>query len=303
MQNMNPAPQCLACGHQDFKKLFPVGEYVLLKCGQCGLVQTYPIVTQEHVDDWYDHSYFESLLRRKPQEVMYHQRTLNLIEHFKTSGKMLEIGIGMGIFMELAHNRGWDIEGVDPAQAACQYVADILKLTMYYGSLESVQLPQNHFDVISLRHVLEHVPNPRPFLHKLHRLVKDDGIVAIAVPNFGGLHARLEKERWFHLSIPYHVAHYTPKTLTTLLTVCDFEIIKLFTLDLSCSSYLLEALNILLRLLRREPVKIYVSPQETDSTKGLSHWIIAKETIFNGLMARLGFGEEIMVIAGKKTSA
>jgi 2-polyprenyl-3-methyl-5-hydroxy-6-metoxy-1,4-benzoquinol methylase len=299
MQNVNAIPHCLACGHQDLTTLFPVKAYRVLKCVQCGLVQTDPIVTQEDINAWYDQTYFESLLQRKPQEIVYHRRMLDLIERVKTTGKMLEVGIGIGIFMELAHDHGWDIEGIDPAQAACQYVTDTLHLTTYHSSLESMQLPQNHFDVISLRHVLEHIPTPRPFLQKLHRLVKDDGLVAIAVPNFGGLHARIEKAQWFHLSIPYHVAHYTPKTLTSLLTACHFEIIKLWTLDLSCSSYLLEILNLLLRLLKREPVKFYVSPQETDPTKGFSHWIVAKEAILNGLMARLGLGEEIMVIARK----
>jgi hypothetical protein len=66
---------------------------------------------------------------------------------------------------------------------------------------------------------------------------------------------------------------------------------------------LLEILNWLLRLIKRKSVKLYVSPQEKDLTKSFSHWIIAKEAIFNGLMARLGLGEEIMVLARKKILA
>jgi len=61
-------------------------------------------------------------------------------------------------------------------------------------------------------------------------------------------------------------------------------------------------LNLLLGLLKQKPVKFYVSPQETDRRR-LSHWIISKEAIFNGLMARLGLGEEIMVLARKKILA
>ena len=212
---------------------------------------------------------------------------------------MLEIGIGVGFFMELAHSRGWDIEGLDPSQAACNYVADNLKLTTHHGTLESVQFPQRLFDVISLRHVFEHVPMPKAFLHELHRIVKDDGIICLAVPNFGGFRSRIEKGKWFHLSIPHHIVHYTPKTLTSLLISCGFEIVKLRTLDLSCSSYIIKGLNIILKLMKRETVNMYVNPQETDPTMDLPHWIIAKEAIFNGLIAQIGLGEEIMVIAKK----
>jgi 2-polyprenyl-3-methyl-5-hydroxy-6-metoxy-1,4-benzoquinol methylase len=296
---MDSSPTCIVCGNRQFKTLFSVDEYSLCKCLQCNLVQTYPLVIQENIDTLYNSSYFEGLMQRRKQELFYQKRILNLIERYKKLGKMLEIGIGVGFFMELAHSRGWDIEGVDPSQAACNYVADTLKLTTHHGTLESLQLPQKHFDVISLRHVFEHIPTPKSFLNELHRIVKDDGIICLAVPNFGGFRSWIEKGKWFHLSIPYHLVHYTPKTLASLLTSCDFEIIKLRTLDLSCSSYLIKLLNLILRLMKRETVNMYVNPQETDPKVDLSHWIISKETIFNGLIARIGFGEEIIVIAKK----
>ena len=88
---------------------------------------------------------------RRPQEQVYHQRILNFVEQYKTSGHMLEVGIGIGIFMELADKRGWKIEGVDPSEATCQYVFERLQLPVHHGYLESVKFPQGRFDVISLR--------------------------------------------------------------------------------------------------------------------------------------------------------
>lgn len=300
MKKTDSSLTCIVCGNQKFKKLFSVDAYSLCKCLRCGLVQTDPLVIQDNIDELYDNNYFDGLIQRKKQELFYQERILTLIERYKKPGKMLEIGIGVGFFMELAHSRGWDIEGLDPSQAACKHVSDTLNFTTHHGTLESVQLPQKHFDAISLRHVFEHVPTPKSFLNKLHRIVKDDGIICLAVPNFGGFRARIEKGQWFHLSIPYHLVHYTPKTLTSLLTSCDFDIVKLRTLDLSCSSYLIKLLNIMLRLMQRETVNMYVNPQETDPTVDLAHWIIAKEAIFNGLIARIGLGEEIAVIARKR---
>jgi 2-polyprenyl-3-methyl-5-hydroxy-6-metoxy-1,4-benzoquinol methylase len=295
---------CLLCGHQRFRRLFTVGGCALWQCRQCGLSQTVPLPPADDSDALYDHGYFEGLVQRKPQETVYQARLLDLLEQFKRprpdARKMLEVGIGVGIFMELAHDRGWQIEGVDPSQAACRYVSETLHLPTHPGALETLRLPAQQFDAIVLRHVLEHVPAPQPFLHELHRILKDDGLICLAVPNFGGLHARLERAAWFHLSLPYHVAHYTPAALTRLVTACNFEIIRRVTLDLSCSSYLIQLLNLVLRALRRPPANMYVSPQETDPRKSLAHWIVAKERYFNALMARFGLGEEIVVVLRKQ---
>jgi SAM-dependent methyltransferase len=213
---------------------------------------------------------------------------------------MLEVGIGIGFFMELATEKGWDIEGVEPSLAACQYVGEALKLQVHHGTLEVLHLPQKHFDVIALRHVLEHIQDPKAFLRELHRLVKDDGIICLVVPNFGGLHSRVEKARWYHLSLPYHVAHYTKSTLTALLTACDFEIIQLLTTDLSCSSYCIGLFNIVLSVFKQQPRNMYMNPRELDSTLDFPHWLVSKEAILNNVMARLGLGEEITVIVKKR---
>jgi 2-polyprenyl-3-methyl-5-hydroxy-6-metoxy-1,4-benzoquinol methylase len=254
---------------------------------------------EERVNDLYDREYFEGLTQRKQHEQYYQQRILDVIEQYKTSGEMLEVGIGVGIFMELAHNNGWDIQGVEPSQAACQYVSETLHLPTTNNTLQEARFPENHFDVIAMRHVLEHITNPKLFLKELHQILHDDGIICLVVPNFGGLHSRLEKEEWFHLSLPYHVAHYTSYTLRNMLTSCGFEILTMKTMDLSCSSYLVRILNAVLSLFKRPPLNSVINPRETDPTVDLPHWIISKETFFNELMAKLGYGEEITVVVRK----
>jgi 2-polyprenyl-3-methyl-5-hydroxy-6-metoxy-1,4-benzoquinol methylase len=290
---------CIACGSQHYETLFSVNGHTVDKCVQCELVQTHPIPPEDTVDELYNPRYFEKLMDRKTQEAYYHEKILLLIEQYKTSGKMLEVGVGVGIFMELAHKRGWDIEGIDPSKVAYEYVSRTLRLPVHHGTLTSTHLPPKQFDVIILRHVLEHVRDPKLFVQELHRILRDDGIICLVVPNFGGLHARVEKEKWFHLYIPHHVAHYTKKTLNQLLTACRFEIVTSLTTDLSCSSYSVEILNFFLGLTNQEPRCIYVIPRELEPTGKFSHRIISKETIFNNFMARIGLGDELTVIVRK----
>lgn len=299
MNTTHQGQTCIFCGQQNFQVLFSVDEYRVCKCRHCHLVQTSPLPPEDTRDDLYDYGYFEKLTGRKEQERFYQQRFLDQILQYKRSGKMLEIGVGIGLFMELASQAGWKIEGLDPSRAACQYVTETYHLPTHVGLLSQGRFPSGYFDVLALRHVLEHVPTPLAFVKELHRIVKDDGIIAMAVPNFGGVHASLARERWFHLSLPYHVAHYTPKTLTMLLDTCGFEIVQLCTKDFTSNSYLIECSNRVLRLFKRSLIDKYMNPREIDPHKSLIHWLISKETILNGLAARLGWGGEIVVIAKK----
>lgn len=299
MKDIRKSSVCIFCGSQQFKVRFSTQNYLVRECLQCHLVQTAFPEDEQLIDELYDDSYFQRLVDRKPQELVYHQRTMSLIEQYKTSGKILEVGLGIGIFMELAHQHGWDVEGVDPSEATCRYVSGQLQLAVHHGYLEALKLPEHSFDVISLRHVLEHVPQPKAFIEELYRLLKDDGIICLTVPNFSGLHSRFEKERWFHLALPYHVAHYTARTLTMVLQDGHFEVVRFLTSDLSCSSYLVQISNVFTKPFKKAPRDMYMSPHELDSSKDLMHWLVSKETLFNELMAKLGLGEELVVVAKK----
>jgi len=291
---------CILCGVQEFRRLFRAGSYAIVRCSNCGMVQTFPMDSHVDPDEFYNPECFRTLERRMAHERMYQGRILDLIMRHKASGCMLEVGSGPGIFIELASSRGWKIEGIEPAAAAIRQISENVGIRVHQGTLESVDLSGKHFDVIVLRHVLEHMEAPKAALMKLGEWLRPNGLLCIAVPNFNGLHALVEKERWFHLSIPFHVAHYTPRTLRTLLDHCRFEILELKTFDLSCSSYFLLIANLFMKFGSKGPADIHVSPLETDPTRSLWHRLISKERYLNRWLAMLGLGDELAVI-GRKT--
>lgn len=293
--------KCILCGNKEYSHLFFVGGYSLVRCLNCGLVQTYPIEIQLDPDEYYDQECFLNLEKRKEHEFHYQGRILDFIMHHKTSGKMLEVGSGAGIFIELASRKGWEIEGIEPSIAASRYVSEKFDKLIHQGTLESIDFFRKRFDVIVLRHVLEHMATPISALIKLHDLLKPDGLLCIVVPNWGGLHAMLERERWFHLSIPFHVAHYNRKTLRVLMDIGNFNILEMRTFDLTCSSYLLFLMSQFKKFTRKSPINIHVSPRETDTTKGVRYRIISKERLFNEWTARIGFGDELAVLASKRS--
>ncbi len=292
----------MLCGSQHYQSLFTVSDYTLNKCVECHLVQTYPLPAQESFDNLYDEEYFTKLACRKEQELVYHRRILHLIEQYKISGSMLEVGIGAGFFLELAQQQGWNIQGIEPSEAACRYVSQTVSVPICNETLETAHLTPKSIDTIVLRHVLEHIAEPQMFMRELRRILKDDGLMCLVVPNFGGLHARVEREAWFHLSIPYHVAHYTKRPLQQLIDENGFDVVRFMTTDLSCNSYLITLLNILRHILQLAPIRRNVNPSEINPKKSLQHWLISKERIINSLMARIGLGEELTVLLKKRAT-
>jgi SAM-dependent methyltransferase len=70
---------------------------------------------------------------------------------------------------------------------------------------------------VILWHVLEHVPSPRDTIREAARILKPGGTLLVAVPNFGSWEARWSRDKWFHLDVPRHLTHFTPRTLNRVL--------------------------------------------------------------------------------------
>jgi SAM-dependent methyltransferase len=77
------------------------------------------------------------------------------------------------------------------------------------GVLESLDLPAAGFDVVVLWHVLEHLSDPGATLVQVGRLLRPGGTLLVGVPNFGSAEAQLCRDKWFHLDVPRHLAHFT----------------------------------------------------------------------------------------------
>ena len=94
------------------------------------------------------------------------------------------------------------------------------------GRFEDVDYPDSFFDVITMYHVLEHLYDPREALSKAYQLLRSEGLLVVAVPNFDSLQARLFRQRWYHLDAPRHLYHFTPRTLKMLLHKAGFKVLE-----------------------------------------------------------------------------
>lgn len=128
---------------------------------------------------------------------------------------LLDVGCGAGQFLLRAARAGFDTQGIDPDPRSVGFVLDELELTVRRGSLE-VLADDEHFDVISMLGVLEHIANPVEFLTDASAHLNEGGELLVGVPNVASLNrrlSRLSQHDWDMLLEPGHLYHYSQRTL------------------------------------------------------------------------------------------
>ena len=148
---------------------------------------------------------------------------LNLINGEQSrKGRILDIGAGTGDFLLTAKNDGWETVGVEPSERAKNIA--IQKGISFVNEIGDLQ--NNSFDVITMWHVLEHVPNLELQIAELKRLLKPTGTLIVAVPNFKSYDAQHYKTFWAAYDVPIHFWHFSKKAIQSLFENVDMKLEK-----------------------------------------------------------------------------
>ncbi len=148
---------------------------------------------------------------------------VRLIGKYTTSGKLLlDVGAGTGDFLLKAKKMGWEIEGVEPNTHARTLALE--KEVELYPSLHT--LPEKKYDVITLWHVLEHLPDLQSQIKQLISLLKVDGTLVIAVPNFNSFDAKYYKKYWAAYDVPRHLWHFSIASIQKMFATHGMKVIK-----------------------------------------------------------------------------
>ncbi len=134
---------------------------------------------------------------------------------------LADLGAGTGAFLEAAREKGWKIDGVEPSDKA-------RVLARQKGIILKEQISDlngNNFDVVTLWHVLEHLPDLENVVLDISKLVKPGGHLIIAVPNFKSYDAQYYKENWAAYDVPRHLWHFSKKSIEILFSD-SLELVK-----------------------------------------------------------------------------
>lgn len=236
---MLPVPHCPICDNPVGKSFFRYfsAETTLSKCKNCSLVFLNPRPAQQEVLDLYDEEYFEGkgfdqsvdykteYFNPSASEIYAQQLKLREVQmHLKTTSqkpKLLDIGCGYGLFLKTASNLGFEAEGVELCTPIGQATQQRTGFKVHTGPIESVanSLPENHYDVISMIEVIEHLTNPVPVMKALSRCLKPGGAFFIQTGNIESIQARLAGSSWSYFIFPGHLCYYSPRSLRALFSV------------------------------------------------------------------------------------
>jgi len=156
------------------------------------------------------------------------KQKIKLINTFdQTDRSILDIGVGTGDFLNACENKNWQVIGVEPNGKARTLAKSKLKETTskIYESVEELEFET--FDVITMWHVLEHVPNLTDYISTLKKLLKTNGTLVIAVPNFKSYDALHYKEYWAAFDVPRHLWHFSQTAIQKLFQPEGMQIVKM----------------------------------------------------------------------------
>ncbi len=135
-----------------------------------------------------------------------------MLEHVE-GGRLLDIGCGNGKYLEIMGELGWRISGVDIDRVAAETAMGCLGIDIHVGSIDTAAFPPEHFDAVTMSHVLEHIAYPLSFLKDATGLLQPGGKIVLIVPNARSLGERLFGEDCLNMDPPRHLVMFDPKTL------------------------------------------------------------------------------------------
>lgn len=136
---------------------------------------------------------------------------------FPGSGRrLLDVGCGVGDYLSHKQTLGWDAYGVEPSGRAAEICLE-RGLRVRHGYLDPTDWGESAFDVVTLLHVIEHLPDPQQTLRQTYRVLKPGGLIYIRTPNWRSIAARLFRTYWIGADAPRHYFLFTPSTLSKIL--------------------------------------------------------------------------------------
>ncbi len=207
---------------REFKGI-PVSNQI---CQQCGLVFQSPRMTEAEQLAFYEQGYrslYQGQENPQPQDLAIQAARARLVMNFlgeftRPSSPVLDIGCSSGILLK-QFKESYQVQtcGVEPGRMFREY-ARLAGLEVY-PSLDELQLARpGRFNLVSMMHVLEHLPDPLAYLkHVRERLLEPQGWLLLEVPN-------LYAHDCFEVA---HLFSYSTHSLSQLVAVAGFKVVKL----------------------------------------------------------------------------
>jgi 2-polyprenyl-3-methyl-5-hydroxy-6-metoxy-1,4-benzoquinol methylase len=193
-----------------------------VRCKNCNLIYMNPMEKVSKTNEYYSKAKNTHAPTIRECYLRTAKSQVRLIQKYAGGTNLLDIGCAQGFFLFSASKAGYTTKGIEISQDAAAYAIKEFGLDVEAKPFEELRFPENHFDVVTLWQVLEHVPYPLMMLKEVHRILKPGGLVVASTPNIGGIPAKILKKRWWDIK-RLHLNQFTTETLANILQNAGFK--------------------------------------------------------------------------------
>lgn len=296
INNMETLQNCPVCGNDSFHPFISLSDYFLtredfkiVECNKCSFRFTNPRPVSSELGKYYESNDYisHSNTRKGLFSILYQgirkytiRSKFKMISGLANGNSLLDIGCATGELLHYFRKKKWDVTGIEPNDNARKFAHEEYDLRVedenYLKQIEIASI-----DVITMWHVLEHVSDLNGRLGEINRILKEDGVLIIAVPNSGSPDAKHYGKFWAGYDVPRHLYHFSKPSMHDLLRKHGFDCIKEFPMKFDA---------------------FYVSLLSERYIHGKNRWIAA---LFSGLRsnvkARRGKNYSSMIFVAKKS--
>lgn len=216
--------------------------FSLLRCEHCGFVFTQDTPDESNIKKYYESIEYvshndsatglSSKLYRFSRSLMLNKKR-NILRNYTgiDKGSLLDIGSGTGHFLSEMKDAGWDVKGIEINTKAREYSVSRFLINVIPPS-EISDIQSGSIDCITMWHVLEHFEDPFEYMDQVHRILKPDGVLIVALPNCNSFDAVYYKEFWAAYDVPRHLWHFNSDTFRLFAEKTFFSILSIRRLPL-----------------------------------------------------------------------
>lgn len=234
---------CTICRSDVADLAHMVDGHRIVRCSGCSHLYVSPRPAMEDVVSIYGADYFENpafsdpsgdayygyadYLNERPNIQLRARQLLRRIEQHVERGKLLDVGCGMGFFVEMAARSGWDAWGIDINEHAVAWARQHVGEQVSIGTLADLGGIGERFDCITMFDVIEHVADPRAELRAVWDALRPGGLLVVLTPDAGARLSRALGSHWLEMKrAPEHLHFFTVPGLATMLEHAGFDPIE-----------------------------------------------------------------------------
>jgi SAM-dependent methyltransferase len=172
-------------------------------------------------DEYSPYTLGNKILRRGLPFIGAPSRRVRLVKRFLKGGRILDVGCGSGVFLEVLGAQGWHRHAMDIADHSLLQDQNV---PFFAGHFDAQPPPVHSLDAVTLWHVFEHLYHPQQALRNAHAILKPGGYLFLAVPDHHCLDRHLFGRAWIGWDPPRHLATYSRKSMEILLRRANFQL-------------------------------------------------------------------------------